>query len=69
MRNNAEPWFSTSSTGWKWKQLQLFLERRWAIPVIIFRGLAKLRSHLMQNHLLAGYMEIDEIKTKEKVRR
>ncbi len=35
----------------------------------LYRGLAKLRSHLMQNHLLAGYIEIDEDQKNEKVRR
>ena len=35
----------------------------------LYRGLAKLRSQLMQNHLLAGYIEIDEDQNKEKVRR
>jgi len=35
----------------------------------LYRGLAKLRSLLMQNHLLAGYIEIDEDQNKEKVQR
>jgi RNA polymerase sigma-70 factor (ECF subfamily) len=35
----------------------------------LYRGLAKLRSQLMQNHLLVGYMEIAEDQNKEKVRR
>ena len=35
----------------------------------LYRGLAKLRSQLMQSHLLAGYIEIDEDQNKEKVRR
>jgi len=35
----------------------------------LYRGLAKLRSQLMQNHLLAGYIEINEDQNKEKVRR
>ncbi len=34
----------------------------------LYRGLAKLRSQLMQNHLLAGYIEYDRCETKEKVR-
>ncbi len=34
----------------------------------LYRGLAKLRSQLMQSHLLAGYIEIDEDQNKEKVR-
>ncbi len=35
----------------------------------LYRGLAKLRSQLMQNHLLAGYIEFDEGHNTEKVRR
>ena len=35
----------------------------------LYRGLAKLRSQLMQSHLLAGYIEIDEDQNKEKVQR
>src|SRR5713226_1956838 len=35
----------------------------------LYRGLANLRSQLMQNHLLAGYIEFDEDQNKEKVRR
>jgi RNA polymerase sigma-70 factor, ECF subfamily len=33
----------------------------------LYRGLAKLRSQLMQNHLLAGYIEFDEDQNKGKV--
>jgi len=35
----------------------------------LYRGFAKLRSELMQKDLLAGYMEFDENKNSEKVRR
>jgi len=35
----------------------------------LYRGLANLRTELMQNHLLAGYMEFNEDRNKEKVRR
>jgi RNA polymerase sigma-70 factor (ECF subfamily) len=34
----------------------------------LYRGLAKLRSQLMQNHLLAGYIEFDGCDSEEKVR-
>jgi RNA polymerase sigma-70 factor (ECF subfamily) len=34
----------------------------------LYRGLAKLRNQLMQNHLLAGYIEFDEDQNKDKVR-